>query len=132
VRAFSKMGVDAYLHKGSSSEELLATIRALSGHPDGGDPVVCMPRGLLERLGDGPVLGLSKRETEVLILAARGLSNRRIAAELHIAEPTVKTHLARVYRKVGAGSRTEAVRTALEEQWIGIHDVAHADGSSGG
>jgi DNA-binding NarL/FixJ family response regulator len=62
------------------------------------------------------------------VLAARGFSNRRIAQELHFAEATVKRHLANVYEKVGVGSRNDAVRVALVEQWIGIHEIISADG----
>jgi DNA-binding NarL/FixJ family response regulator len=96
--------------------------------------VISMPRGLLERLGEEPVGALSERESEILVLAARGFSNYRIATELNLAEGTVKRHLANVYQKIGVHSRSEAVRMALTEQWIGIHDiasVAELDGSSG-
>ena len=73
---------------------------------------------------------LSERETEVVVLAARGLPNARIAEELGVAEATVKRHLANIYEKVGVHSRTEVVRTALVEQWIGIHEIASsADGN---
>ena len=81
---------------------------------------------------------LSQRETEVLVLAARGLSNRRAVAELRISEATVKRHLANVYAKMVVSSRSEAVRKALAEQWIGIQDITAAadghfrDGSSSG
>ena len=134
LKALSKMGIDAYLHKTSSTQELIATIEAASRHPGGSNVVVSMPRGLLERMGDEPVGALSERETEVLVLAARGLSNDQIAEELHLAPSTVKRHLANVYQKIGVRSRSEAVRTALMEQWIGlgeITEVADGDGSSG-
>ena len=137
LQALSKMGIDAYIHKSSSAEELLATLGAEAGREPGGkNVVVSMPRGLLERLGEEPVGALSERETEVVVLAARGFSNARIAEELHVAEATVKRHLANVYQKVGVHSRTEVVRTALMEQWIGIHEITSAsadgDGSSDG
>jgi DNA-binding NarL/FixJ family response regulator len=134
LKALSKMGIDAYIHKSSSSEELLATIDAVSREPAGENVVVSMPRGLLERMGEEPVGALSERETEIVVLAARGLSNRLIAGELNLSEATVKRHLANVYLKIGVGSRSEAVRMALMEQWIGIRDITHADldGSSGG
>ncbi len=133
VQAVSKMAIDAMMHKSSSAEELLATIGAVSRNPDGGNAVISMPRGLLQRLGDDPAGGLSERELEVLVLAARGLSNRLIAEELHLSEATIKRHLANVYEKVGVRSRNEAVRKALVEQWIGIHEItsAHADGHDG-
>jgi DNA-binding NarL/FixJ family response regulator len=126
LKALSNLGIDAYLHKTSSSEELIATIEAASRHPGGNNVVVSMPRGLLERLGDEPVGALSERETEVLVLAARGLSNHQIATELNLAEATVKRHLANVYQKIGVRSRSEAVRIALMEQWIGIGEITEA------
>ena len=135
LQALSKFGIDAYIHKSSSSEELLATIEAKSRQPGGENVVVSMPRGLLERLGEEPVGALSQRETEVVVLAARGLPNARIAEELGISEATVKRHLANVYQKIGVHSRSEAVRMALMEQWIGIGEITRAadgDGSSGG
>jgi DNA-binding NarL/FixJ family response regulator len=135
LQALSKFGIDAYIHKSSSSEELLATIEANSRQPGGESVVVSMPRGLLERLGEEPVGALSERETEVVVLAARGLPNARIAEELGISEATVKRHLANVYQKIGVRSRSEAVRMALMEQWIGIGEITRAadgDGSSGG
>ena len=133
VQAISTMAIDALMHKSSSAEELIATVGAVSSDPGGGNAVISIPRALLQRLDDGPPGGLSEREIEVLVLAARGLSNRRIAEELHLAESTVKRHLANVYEKVGVRSRNEAVRTALVEQWIGIHEITSAagDGSDG-
>jgi len=136
LKALSKLGIGAYLHKSSSSEELIAIIGSLSRDEGGENVVVSMPRGLLERLGEEPMGALSERESEIVVLAARGLSNHQIAAELNLSEATVKRHLANVYQKIGVRSRSEAVRTALMEQWIGIHDItsssAELDGSSGG
>jgi DNA-binding NarL/FixJ family response regulator len=57
------------------------------------------------------------------VLVTRGLSNDRIAQELHLAPATVKRHLANVYQKVGVSSRSEAVRMALQEQWIGLTEI---------
>ena len=133
VQAISKMAIDAMMHKSSSAEELIATIGAVSSAPGGGNAVISVPRGLLQRLSDGPAGGLSERETEVLVLAARGISNRLIGEELHISEATVKRHLANIYEKVGVHSRNDAVRIAIVEQWIGIHEItsAHTDGHDG-
>src|SRR5215208_5398742 len=140
LKALSKLGIDAYIHKSSSSEELIATIGTLSREPEGNNVVVSMPRSLLERLGEEPAGGaLSERETEIVVLAARGLSNHQIATELDLSEATVKRHLANVYAKIGVRSRSEAVRTALKEQWIGLGDITYSaaglhgtDGSSDG
>jgi DNA-binding NarL/FixJ family response regulator len=128
VRTLSRLGIHAYVHKSSSVDELLATVSTLSRDPEGDNVVVSMPRGSLERLGDGHESALSDRELEVLVLVARGLSNRQVATQLHISEATVKRHLANIYEKVGVGSRSDAVRTALAEQWIGFHEIVSADG----
>ena len=127
VQALSKLGIDAYIHKTSSTRELVATIETLMREPRGENTVVSMPRGSLERMGDGPMGTLSERETEVLVHVARGLSNYQIATEMHIAESTVKRHLANIYEKVGVGSRSEATRLALQEMWIGISEITQAD-----
>jgi DNA-binding NarL/FixJ family response regulator len=135
LKALAGMGIDAYLHKTSSTEELLAAIEAASRKPDEGNVVVSMPRGLIERIGQEPTAGaLSERETEIVVLAARGLSNRLIAEELHLSEATVKRHLANVYQRIGVNSRSEAVKMALMEQWIGLGEITSSDGngSSGG
>lgn len=62
-----------------------------------------------KRLGGADLL--SRREREVMDLAARGLTNARIAEELNVSTHAVKFHLASVYRKLHAANRTEA--TAL-------------------
>jgi DNA-binding NarL/FixJ family response regulator len=127
VQALSRLGIDAYIHKTASSEELVATIETLMREPKGENTVVSMPRGSLERMGEGPMGTLSERETEVLVHVARGLSNYQIATEMHLAEGTVKRHLANIYEKVGVRSRSEATRVALQEQWIGIAEITEAD-----
>jgi len=132
LKALSRMGIDAYIHKSSCSKEVVATIDALGREPGGDNVVISMPRNYLEQLGEGPIGTLSERETEVLVLAARGLSNDQIASHLHLAPSTVKRHLANIYLKIGVRSRSEAVRMALMEQWIGLEEItqeASRDGS---
>jgi DNA-binding NarL/FixJ family response regulator len=63
---------------------------------------------------------LTTREHEVLELVAEGRSNRRIASALEISEHTVKFHLASIYGKLGARTRTEAVRLGLRRGLITI------------
>jgi len=58
---------------------------------------------------------LSDREREVLDLLAEGLSNKLIAHHLNISEHTVKTHVASIFAKLGASSRTEAVSQAIRK-----------------
>jgi len=57
--------------------------------------------------GSGPKL--SSREEEILDLIAAGLSNGRIAEKLFVAEKTVKNHINRIYGKIGAASRSDAI-----------------------
>ncbi len=60
-------------------------------------------------------LGITARELEILNLIAGGLSNREIAAQLFVSENTVKTHCARVFDKLGAARRTQAVQRGKEK-----------------
>jgi two-component system, NarL family, response regulator LiaR len=59
-------------------------------------------------------LGVTARELEILTLVARGFSNREIATQLFVSENTVKTHCARVFDKLGAARRTQAVLRGKE------------------
>ena len=58
------------------------------------------------------------REIEVLALVGKGLSNGEIARELFIGEATVKTHLLRIFDKLGVDDRTRAVTTAMERGYL--------------
>ena len=73
--------------------------------------------GIVRQAGRGSMTagvdGLSAREIEVLQLVAGGRSNRDIGAELHLSALTVKSHLARIARKLGTGDRAEMVAVAL-------------------
>ncbi len=64
-------------------------------------------------------LGLTKRELEVLELIAAGLSTREIAERVFVSENTVKTHAKRLFEKLGAKRRTQAVQLAKEAGLIG-------------
>ena len=59
-------------------------------------------------------LGITRRELEVLELIAQGMSNREIAGKLFVSENTVKTHSSRVFDKLGAKRRTQAVQLGKE------------------
>ena len=63
-------------------------------------------------------LGITPRELEILELIAEGLSNREIAGRVHVSENTVKTHSSRVFEKLGARRRTQAVQRGKELRLI--------------
>src|SRR5215212_4973207 len=123
VRGLTGVGASAYLLKTASSEHLVAAVRAAALDPKSENAVVGIPRSMLEGTEEGIDSVLSARELEILLLAARGLSNHQIASSLHLAEGTVKRHLANVYPKMGVGSRGEASREALLKEWITIEDL---------
>jgi len=123
VRELMDLGASAYIVKSASTEHLVAAVRAAILDPKSKNVVVGMPLELLEKAEEGSEGVLSARELEILLLAARGLSNRQIANRVHLAEGTVKRHLTNSYHKMGVGSRGEATRMALYEEWITIQDV---------
>jgi DNA-binding NarL/FixJ family response regulator len=127
IRKLTGVGVSAYLLKTTSVDHLVAAVRATVFDPANENMVVGMPREMLEGTEEGAVGVLTARELEILLLVARGLSNHQIAASLHLAEATVKRHLANIYPKMGVSSRGEAMREALQRDWITIEEVTAED-----
>ncbi|MFC4030561.1 response regulator [Streptomyces polygonati] len=125
-----KAGASGFLLKNALPEELLGAIRAVAA----GDAVVAprITRRLLEHFahqlpspggggppgGDARLARLTAREREVLVAVGRGLSNAEIAAGLHLAEATVKTHLGRVLVKLELRDRVQAVVFAYENRLV--------------
>ena len=119
VRAALAAGVSGYLLKTLPSHELVAALRdACSGVQAGGAP----PRGQGEKdLGDqgpDPDERLTARESEVVQLVARGMSNKSIAHQLGISPRTVEGHLNHVFDKLDILSRTELVHYALASRLV--------------
>jgi DNA-binding NarL/FixJ family response regulator len=124
LREVMKLGPNTFVHKSASVEELLSALRTTVGDPTGENVVMVMPQGALEESEDGSAGEvLTKRELEVLVLAARGMSNRQIAHHLGLSEGTVRRHLANLYPKMAVSSRGEAVRKALGNEWLTIHEI---------
>ncbi len=126
IRRFIGAGASAYLPKSATLEELLAAVRNAAASPHSPSGVVgarVVPPEVLEDL-DGRADDLSGRELEILLQAARGMSNQQIATSLHLSEATIKRHLANTYNKIGVGSRTEATQKALANGWISSFEVA--------
>jgi len=126
-----KVGASGYVMKDAEPEELLAAIRAVAA---GGSYLGAQARSeLLEHMNFYPdsapqdpqntkpaadllsdlIEPLSAREKEVLILIAKGQSNREIAQHLYLSEKTVKTHVTNILQKLNAKSRTQAALYAM-------------------
>ena len=104
-----KAGAKAYLLKDSPREQLLESIRSVhSGR-------LSISSSIGERLAStlhGPKL--TDREIEIMKFMLGGKANKEIGASLTITEGTVKVHVRHIFKKLGAGGRTEAIRIALE------------------
>jgi DNA-binding NarL/FixJ family response regulator len=105
-------GATGYLLKDASRAELAGAIRAATR----GETVLApsVAGRLMRQMRQPPAQSLSAREVEVLRLVARGNTNAEVGAALHISEATVKTHLLRVFNKLGVSDRTAAVTTAMQ------------------
>jgi DNA-binding NarL/FixJ family response regulator len=104
-----RAGAAGYLLKNVQPQELARAVRTAAAGEALIDPAVAAR--LVEALDDGRgdrTEQLTPREREVLALLARGFANKRIAAELGIAEKTVKTHVSNVLAKLGVSDRTQA------------------------
>ncbi|MBI2322615.1 MAG: response regulator transcription factor, partial [Chloroflexi bacterium] len=110
-------GARGYLLKGAPREELFTALRVV--HQGGSSLEPAIASKLLARVGQlqGDAEGLealTEREMEVLQLMAQGASNRDIADRLFITERTVKFHVAAIFQKLEAHSRTEALAKAVQ------------------
>ncbi len=124
VFAALRAGASGFLLKDVSPELLVASLRILAG----GEAILApsITRRLIERFAaraPGPATSrmlstLTDREREVLILVARGLSNQEVAAELHVGESTIKTHVGRMLAKLGLRDRVQAAVFAYENGLI--------------
>jgi DNA-binding NarL/FixJ family response regulator len=110
-----KAGASGYLLKNLVRKELIDTIRAVHAGKRRVPPEIAIE--IAEHVADD---ALTEREIEVLRRVAAGKSNKVIAAELHISEGTVKTHMKSILPKLDASDRTHAVMIALKR---GILDV---------
>jgi DNA-binding NarL/FixJ family response regulator len=109
-------GATGYLLKAERPEELFAAIRnAAAGRTALSAPVADRLMAQLRT----PRPALSERERDILQQLARGLGNREIARALFISEATVKTHLGRIYGKLGVDTRAGAVAVATERRLLG-------------
>ncbi len=129
VFSLLEAGAAGYLLKSVRGHELVEAIR----HVYSGESVLhpAVARKVLNRFSSTTGEAerqelsqlLSRREMDVLKLAARGLSNQDIADQLCLSLRTVQAHLGHVFNKLQVSSRTEAVIRALKEGWVTLQDI---------
>jgi NarL family two-component system response regulator LiaR len=129
VFALLKVGAAGYLLKNISGDELARAIRAVYKGEPVLDPIVARKVMNYFKLPD-KMRGLEKasehlsnRETDILKLAARGMTNKDIADKLHLSNRTVEGHLRTIFNKLGVGSRTEAVLYGLRKGWFTLEEL---------
>ncbi|MCX4730498.1 response regulator transcription factor [Streptomyces sp. NBC_01363] len=108
-------GAIGYLLKAERPEELFAAIRsAAQGRTTLSPPVASRVMARMRK----PLPTLTDRELDILAQLSQGLGNRDIARALFISEATVKTHLGRIYDKLGVDTRAGAVAVAKEQRLL--------------
>jgi DNA-binding NarL/FixJ family response regulator len=121
VYAALRAGASGFLLKDAPADELVRAVRVVAA----GDALLApsitrrmiadlVRRHAAPRRSSSELARLTPRETEVLELLARGMSNAEIAASLFVSEETVKTHVGKVFSKLGLRDRAQAVVLAYE------------------
>lgn len=111
VRRALELGVDGFILKESSSDELVQSIkRIMAGHK------VIDPELAYEAIGDTDPL--SDKERKALRLAAEGMKTREIAERLFLSEGTVRNYLSEATSKLDAANRIDAARIARKKGWL--------------
>jgi DNA-binding NarL/FixJ family response regulator len=108
-------GAEGYIVKDILPVELIRAVKSVAAGHAYVDPRVA--GGLLKRNSNGFRTSqneLSGRETEIIRLIARGLSNKEISSELHLSEKTVKNHISRIFAKLNINARTQAAVHAIK------------------
>ncbi len=110
-------GVAGYVLKEASAAEVATAVRAVANHEAACPPALCM--ALFEHVAAEQVrvltfrlkhnLGLTRREQQLVQMIERGLTNKEIASQLNLSEQTIKNHVHRMLRKLGAPDRLAAV-----------------------
>ena len=133
VYAALRAGASGFLLKDTAPAELLGAINVVAAGEALLAPTVT--RRLIEQFTRSPqpsraprvsLDGVTDREHEVLALVGRGLTNAEIAEHLHLASPTVKTHVSRLLMKLGARDRAQLVIVAYESGLLDQQPFPHA------
>jgi DNA-binding NarL/FixJ family response regulator len=120
VMGVLQAGANGYILKTASPEELIQAVRDVFAGKSALDAAVT--KKMMAQIFDQQTLStyqeLTEREMEVLQLTAKGFTNKAIALQLNISDRTVQGHLAHIFDKLHAASRTEAVMRAVSLGWV--------------
>jgi len=120
VLAVLQAGANGYVLKTADADEIVQAVRDVHEGKSALDPKIA--RKLMTQLSHHaaaqPVESLTAREMDVLRLAARGYTNKAIAAQLNISDRTAQGHLANIFDKLHVATRTEAVMRAVSLGWV--------------
>ncbi len=120
VMAVLQAGANGYVLKTAKTEDLIQAVHDVYEGKSALDPAVTqkLMSGLFRRPEKTSVELLTDRELDVLRLAAKGFTNKSIGVQLNISDRTVQGHLAHIFAKLQATSRTEAVMRGVSLGWI--------------
>ena len=120
VMAVLQAGANGYVLKTAGADELIQSVRDVNEGRSALDPAITakLMQNLFKQPDHAPAEPLTDRELEVIRLAARGYTNKAIGIQLGISDRTVQGHLAHIFDKMHATSRTEAVMRAVSLGWI--------------
>ena len=111
IFAAMQAGASGFVGKDAPATEVIKAARHASVSPKA---FVCAGLvGAMMRRRSGEVTALTEREHDVLLLLAEGLNAAAIGAKLYLSESTTKSHIARIYQKLGAANRAQALVTAM-------------------
>jgi DNA-binding NarL/FixJ family response regulator len=115
VMAVLQAGANGYVLKTAKPDDLLQAVRDVYEGKSALDPAVTrkLMASIFKHPEKTPVESLTDRELDVLRLAAQGFTNKAIGVQLNISDRTVQGHLAHIFAKLQANSRTEAVMRAV-------------------
>lgn len=111
VFASLEAGASAFVLKGAPSEDVVSAARQAASAPTAFTAQDLA--GAMRRRMQAPQVSLTPRETEILQLLGKGSSVAQIAGQLYISQSTAKTHMSKLYDKLGAANRTQAVMAAV-------------------
>ena len=131
VMAVLQAGANGYVLKTARADELIQSVRDVNEGKSALDPAVTLKlMSNLFKRPDSKIAAepLTDRELDVLRLAAKGYTNKSIGVQLGISDRTVQGHLAHIFGKMHATSRTEAVMRAVSLGWISQSAGQNAEG----